>query len=410
MSIRFHFLLVAGLTFLPLQVPAAPLIVDHASVYAFTNMTDADIARVKAMWVNIVGGSHASGYRTGCQLLESVDPRFRVNPTVSEAPESFSTNHLRITSVFRSAYNQWAFSGADEGYWFCAQESPVNPSSTIAYSTASGLNMSAMAFGWSWQPTWHNSPGGGIDPEYQVRWAGSSRGGPDGDLRWGLDDDSFMVTSNRVNMDTYLRATQSYVDFCNTNGHGTKVFFTTGPPDGDGGNGESAYQRHLKYEHIRKFVKASKDAALLDFADVLCHNEEGELNTVTWTDHGGTLREVSQMHPDNLLNFDGSNGSSRSSHMGERGELRLAKALWYLLAEISRPSPPALERVKTQGGTLNLRFTAQPHAAYSLQSSSDLNQASWHTLTNIPVRDIPQVVEITEPLTNSQAFYRVEAR
>ena len=65
--------------------------------------------------------------------------------------------------------------------------------------------------------TWTNNVGGGIDPVYQVRWAGSSSGGPEGNLRWGLDSEDTTLTGNSVNMDTYLQAVVEYNLYCEKN-------------------------------------------------------------------------------------------------------------------------------------------------------------------------------------------------
>ena len=41
--------------------------------------------------------------------------------------------------------------------------------------------------GWSYETTWNNDPGGGLDPVFDIHWAGDANG------RWGLDaaDQSF---------------------------------------------------------------------------------------------------------------------------------------------------------------------------------------------------------------------------
>jgi hypothetical protein len=135
-------------------------------------------------------------------------------------------------------------------------------------------------------------------------------------------------------MDTYLDATQQYIDHCQANGYATRVLFTTGPVDGGGNTGESGYQRHLKHERIRAYVQASLDRVLFDYADILCWSNAGELNTRTWTDYGGTLRTFPYIHDDNMLDLDGSY-TEDGDHIGERGALRLAKALWWLLARIA---------------------------------------------------------------------------
>jgi len=104
-------------------------------------------------------------------------------------------------------------------------------------------------------------------------------------------------------------------------------YYTTGPVDGGGNTGENGYQRYLKHEHIRTYVQAN-NKVLFDYADILCWSDDGTQNTITWTDHGGTLQTFQRIHVDNLL--DGYTG-----HIGERGAVRLAKAMWWLLARIA---------------------------------------------------------------------------
>jgi len=225
----------------------------------------------------------------------------------------------------------WIY-GYGEEDWYTSAQAIQQTKDHLTYCHTTGPTLAAMGFGWCWDTTWHNPPDGGTDPVYQVRWAGSSVGGPDGDLRWGLDAEDYALTNNHVCMDTYLDATQQYVDHCQSNGYSTRVFFTTGPVDGS--TGESGYQRHLKHERIRSYVQASADLILFDYADILCWSDAGELNTLPWTDYGGTPRTFPHIHDDNMLDLDGSY-SEDGDHIGQRGALRLAKALWWMLARLA---------------------------------------------------------------------------
>ena len=139
-----------------------------------------------------------------------------------------------------------------------------------------------------------------MDPVYQVRWAGSSVGGPDGDLRWGLDADDYALTGNRVCMDTYL-APPGYIDHCQANGYPTKVFFTTGPVDGGGNTGENGYQRHLKHQHIRDYVHGRRPASPVRLRrhPVLEQRRRAEHGHLDG--HGGTPRSLPHIHADNML-------------------------------------------------------------------------------------------------------------
>ncbi|MCD4670605.1 MAG: T9SS type A sorting domain-containing protein [Actinomycetia bacterium] len=122
---------------------------------------------------------------------------------------------------------------------------------------------------------------------------------------------------------SYLTATQAYIDHCNTNGYPTKVFFTTGPVDSYMASGESGYEQYLKWEHIRDAVDAHDTWAFFDYADILSYNDSGELETASWDGHTFPV-----IHPDNLV-------GSYTGHIGEVGALRIAKAMWWMLARMT---------------------------------------------------------------------------
>lgn len=210
----------------------------------------------------------------------------------------------------------------------------------LTYANTHGFEIAAVGFGWCWDMTWRtNWPQtwsdikNELDPVYQVHWDGPSVYGPDGNTRWGLDADDYALTGNRVSMDTYLNATEEYIALCEANHYPTVVFFTTGPVDGGGNLGERGYQRHLKHEHIRAHVRAN-NRVLFDYADILSWGNDGTQYTVTWTDHGGQVQTFPYIHPDNMLDLDGSY-TEDGDHIGQRGAVRLAKALWWMLARIA---------------------------------------------------------------------------
>jgi hypothetical protein len=150
-------------------------------------------------------------------------------------------------------------------------------------------------------------------------------------MRWGLDASHVALTGNTVTMDTYLNATQEYMDYAQANGYPTRVFFTTGPVDGY--SGESGYQRQLKHEYIRDYVRISSDQILFDYADILSWSDAGQQNLQSWTDYGGVSRQYQMIHPDNRLDLDGTY-TEDGDHIGQRGALRLGKALWWMLARL----------------------------------------------------------------------------
>lgn len=137
-----------------------------------------------------------------------------------------------------------------------------------------------------------------------------------------------------MSMDTYLNATVEYINHCLQNGYPTRVFFTTGPVDGNSNRGENGYQRSIKHNYIKNFVSNSADYVLFDYADILCYSDAGDEQTLNWTDFGGVSRTFQFIHVDNMLDLDGSY-TEDGDHIGQRGALRLAKALWWMLARMA---------------------------------------------------------------------------
>ena len=317
--------------------PAAGLIIaDHTVVDQYADIPQAYIDLIKKMWVSVPGESHSEAYRRGCELLQEADSRFQVNVIDGGTPEAYTDQHLRISRATWGDVDSasgWQYSYGEED-WYTSTTAIQRTKAHLAHCHTTGPALAAMGFGWCWDTTWQNDPGGTTDPVYQVQWAGSSVGGPEGNLRWGLDAADETLTGNSVCMDTYLGATQQYIDHCQTNSYPTKVFFTTGPVDGGGNTGENGYQRHLKHEHIRTYVKANTSRILFDYADILCWSNGGQQQTTNWTDHGSTPRTYQVIHPDNMKDLAG-NADDSVGHIGERGALRLAKAMWWMLARLA---------------------------------------------------------------------------
>ena len=306
------------------------IIADHSVVSSYVLIPQVYIDEIKKMFLNIPGESHSMGYRLGVSLLMQQDSKYAVSVDVSGStpPEEYTDEYLRVSRATwgrRGSSSGWAYSYGEEDFYVdgIALSATENH---ITYCALNNREIDVLGFGWCWDMTWHNSPGGEIDPVFDVHWAGSSVGGPDGDLRWGLDDGDIPLTDNHVTMNTYLDAVEDYNTYSQTNGYRTKVIFTTGPAEG---GGESGYQRHLKHEHIRSFVLADSSRILFDYADILNYNESGSKNTTSWN-----AQTFGIIHPDNMLDMDGSY-SEDGDHIGERGALRLGKAIWWMLARMN---------------------------------------------------------------------------
>ncbi len=312
------------------------IIADHTVVDKYSDIPQFYLNKVKEMWITLPGESHSYGYRKGCELLATLDPDYSVSILESGTPEGYTNEHLRLSKATWGDVNDaagWRY-GYGEEDWYTSALAITRTKDHLTYCNTQNFEIAAMGFGWCWDMTWTNSPGGTIDPVYKVRWAGSSDGGPEGNLIWGLDADDATLTGNSVCMDTYLNATTEYINHCTSNGYSTKVFFTTGPVDGDDNTGENGYQRSIKHDYIRNYVLASTDRILFDYADILCWSNEGVQNTVSWTDYSSTLKTFQYIHSDNMLDLDGTYEED-GDHIGQRGAVRLAKALWWLLARIA---------------------------------------------------------------------------
>lgn len=308
---------------------SAQIIADHTIVEQYQNIPDQYIAEIKKMLITFAGESHSGAYRDGLTLLMAQNAKFAAEVSESGYLPAYTTTALRCSRQINTG-SGWA-STTGESRWYANAASRSDIKNHIQYCKTNNLNLSVVGFGWCWDMSWQNTPSGTIDPDYNVRWGGSSEGGPQGNKIWGLNAADQTLTDNSVCMDTYLEASMEYLNYCITNNISTKVVFTTGPIDDDGVNkGESGYQRAIKNDYIRDYVRNSPNKLILfDFADILAYNNAGQRQTTTW--NSNTYEFI---HNDNLLMLDGS-PMSTGYHFGERGALRIGKALWWLLARIA---------------------------------------------------------------------------
>lgn len=301
------------------------IIADHTVVDEYDKIPQEYINKVKEMYLIVLGESHSLGYRDGLLLLEDINSSYDVNVSYT-TPEVYSSSHLRFSRLAWGDYNNltgWVSSYGEEDWW-TTSTAISRTKAGISYNNETyGSQISAIGFAWCSDLT------AGIystsyDPEFGCRWSGVTVNGPEGSRPWGLDGGDYSITGNSVNLDTYLSATQSYIDYCVEKGYQTKVFFTTGPVDDDSSwEGEDGYQGHLKHEKIRVYVESDSTRILFDYADILCYNDAGQASTTTW--NGNTYPDI---HPDNM-------GGDGTGHIGSVGAIRLGKAMWWMLARIA---------------------------------------------------------------------------
>lgn len=304
------------------QSEASQIIADHTIVDDYVNIPQQYIDTVKKWWLSYAGESHSGGIRAGLLAVEALDSKFAVSVTDGTTPEAYTTSNLRASRATWGDVNNatgWRWSYGEED-WYTSATAIARTKAGLDYYDATGPVMNVFAYGWCWDACgWVYST---ADPVYGCRWVGHSVGSPQGTLPWGLDSGDSTLTGNSVDLDSYLEATQAYIDHCETNGYATKVIFTTGPVDGYN-VAEIRYQRQLKYDRIRDYVLADADRILFDYADILCYDDDGTPTTGSW--NGNTYYTITD------ANYD----AEGAYHISATGELRLGKAMWWLLARMA---------------------------------------------------------------------------
>ena len=257
----------------------AQIIADHTVVDRYADIPQRYIDEVKKMWLVVAGESHSQAYRDGLYLLELAYPAYQVNVTEEGTPEAYTTSHLRASRATWGDINNatgWIYDYGEED-WFTSGEAIAGTKAGISYCNTHSLQISAFGFGWCY-------------------------------------DDGTSIPD-------YVNATQEYMDYCTANSISTKVFFTTGPVDNY--TGEDAYINYLRWQEIRDFVNLDPTRILFDYADILCWDDDGTPTTTIWGEYtfpSGTIANT---------------GSYETGHITEAGALRLAKAMWWMLARIA---------------------------------------------------------------------------
>jgi hypothetical protein len=314
------------------------IIADHTAVAEFESIPQYYIDEIKKMLVSFPGESHGQGPLYGLEDLAAADRRFPVSVkwwTSSTGPEGPTDQHLRVQREFWSG-GDWEYGAGEEDTW-TSQRAIDMTNAHLSYAASLGKPYDAFVWGWCWDMT-AGYPSDAKDPVYDVGWAGRSATLGSGDRgRWGLDDEDAALTGNSLSMQSYIDAWVGY----QAANPGIAIVLSTGPvgasaSDPGENTGELGYQRYLKHEYLRNWVKAN-GGYLFDYADILTHDSDGIQYTTSWNGH-----TYPYLHPDN----DGEYGGSQraSSHIGEEGVLRLGKALWVLLAKIKGWQGAATQR------------------------------------------------------------------
>lgn len=259
------------------------IIADHTVVDKYDDIPQHYIDEVKKMWLVVAGESHSYAYITGLRSLGLMNPKYAVSVLLeSGVPESYTSSHLRASRATWGDLTHssgWIYSYGEED-WITSTTAINRTKDGIKYCYDNNIPIAAIGFGWCW------------------------------DDEVGLD------------VNDYFTATQEYVDYCNENDYPTTVYYTTGPIDYD--TPMYLYDLHVRNEAIRDYIDNYEgNVVFFDYADILCHDDDGTLYYVMYGDI-----PVPKVTPTNA-------GDHTIGHIGENGAIRLAKALWWMLARIA---------------------------------------------------------------------------
>ena len=299
------------------SVSFSQIIADHTVVDRYDDIPQYYIDQVKKMWLVYAGESHSGAIRDGLRVLELSFPSYAVSVTEYGTPEPYTASNLRASRATWgdvSNASGWIYSYGEED-WFTSALAISRTKAGIAYCNANSLTISAFGFGWCWDPG--------------------------------------------VSVNDYLSATQSYIDYCTINSIPTKVFFTSGPVD-DGLSDQDLYYKSIDYAAIRAYARASSARILFDYSDILCYDDNGATSTRTWDGHIFPFITPANKSPD-----------VGGYHISQVGAVRLAKAMWWMLARMA--GWDGISTVSTwQGGTADWSTAANWSGGVVPTSSTDV--------------------------------------
>lgn len=265
-------------------IGADQIIANHTVVDKYSDIPQQYIDEVKKMWLSYAGESHSEAIRTGLLALETAESKYAVVSTDYPPPQAYTDVNLRANRATWGDLNSasgWIYSYGEED-WYKSQTAINRTKAGLDYYHNTGPAMAAFGFGWCWDPA-----------------------------------------EDATDMAVYNSATQEYEDHCRTNGYLTKVFFTTGPVDGENASGVTGYTKYLAYEAIRNYASQNKNRILFDYADILCYDNDGSgPNTAEYNGHIYPIITTANVSPE------------QTGHISNVGALRLAKAMWWMLARM----------------------------------------------------------------------------
>jgi len=138
----------------------------------------------------------------------------------------------------------------------------------------------------------------------------------------------------------------------------------------------------------------------------------GSAGSTTTFASAGLLADVQQWanHPD--LNFGwmllaSGEFSSTGKIVGSRENPGNEPVLVIDYALAAPPIPPLISGVTSAANQFGFSFNAESNRTYAVEFCGDLPGSSWNVLTNIAATPNAATVNVSDPLTTSNRFYRV---
>jgi hypothetical protein len=300
---------------------AEPIIADHNAVDEFDQIPQDWIDEVKKMLVCMPGESHSTGLKDALQRLEDQDSTYAYD--LSNFPSGQTDQYLRQSVFYRAWGTSWSDTGGEEDMW-THQDAIDRLNGALEYQEDTGNGFDAFGFVWCF---WEFCDEGscGVDEP----WVGRAYTAFDkstSTFPWDLN-------TTDPSMQDYLNAWE----YLQTQNPQTTMIYTTGPLDdccrGLPPYSCDGYQRYLRNEYIRNWVRNSQDRVLFDYADILAWNDAGFCSS-TWQDTEGIFGSQGEFLTHPLICEDNLNPVI-SGHISATGQLRLAKAMWWMLARIA---------------------------------------------------------------------------